>query len=93
MPEIYSDPAFTTSSHFRLSTSQVATKCPAFMCYGPLTDDGYGVCYNPRPDDIFFGVSAFKSCKETSATEFKKVLEQSLLDMQDVLVKSQKAKL
>ncbi|XP_018569317.1 carnitine O-acetyltransferase isoform X2 [Anoplophora glabripennis] len=93
LPEIYSDPSFTRSTHMRLSTSQVATKCDGFMCYAPLTADGYGCCYNPRPHDINFGVSAFAEHPDTSAKQFREALESSLLDMHNVLAKTQKAKL
>lgn len=56
------------------------------MCYGPLVNDGYGCCYNPRDEDINFGISTFRSCEQTSAISFKESLENSLDDMQDLLV-------
>lgn len=93
VPELYKDPGFVRSAHMRLSTSQVATNCDGFMCYGPLVDNGYGCCYNPRPKDMNFAVSAFASDPETNATRFREALEQSLLDMHNVLAKTQKSKL
>ncbi|XP_072377173.1 carnitine O-acetyltransferase [Diabrotica undecimpunctata] len=93
LPEIYKDKAYILSSRMRLSTSQVATKCDGFMCYAPLTDDGYGCCYNPRPDDINFGLSAFTNNKETSARRYREALTESLQDMHHLLAKTQKAKL
>lgn len=93
IPELYKDPSFTRSTHMRLSTSQVATKCNGFMCYGPLVPDGYGCCYNPRDNYINFAVSAFVSHPDTSATKFRESLENSLTDMHNVLAKAQKAKL
>ncbi|KRT83273.1 hypothetical protein AMK59_3062, partial [Oryctes borbonicus] len=62
---LYSDPGFLRSAHMRISTSQVATRCDGFMCYGPLVPDGYGCCYNPRPMDMNFAVSAFVENPET----------------------------
>ena len=33
---------------------------------GPVTEDGYGICYSiNRDDDIRFTVSAWKSCPST----------------------------
>lgn len=93
IPELYRDPSFTRSAHMRLSTSQVATKCDGFMCYAPLTTDGYGCCYNPRPYNINFGISAFVEDPNTSATKFREALEESLNDMHDILCRTQKAKL
>ncbi|KAJ8960981.1 hypothetical protein NQ318_020285 [Aromia moschata] len=93
LPDLYKDPSYTRSTCMRISTSQVATKCDGFMCYAPLTVDGYGCCYNPRPYDINFGVSAFLECPETSARQFRQALEDSLHDMHDILAKTQKSKL
>lgn len=86
LPEIYNDPGYVKSSHMRLSTSQVASRYDAFMCYGPLTSDGYGCCYSPKDKDMWFGLSSFKSCPETSTTLFKKSLEEALRHMYEVLV-------
>ncbi|XP_044750467.1 carnitine O-acetyltransferase-like [Coccinella septempunctata] len=93
LPELYKDVAFSRSSHMRLSTSQVATKCKGVMAYGPLVPNGYGCCYNPRPDDIFFAVSCFKDNEETDANKFRNALERSLLDMHNLLARNQKHKL
>lgn len=90
---LYKDPGYVRSAHMRVSSSQVATKCDGFMCYGPLVDDGYGCCYNPRPYDINFGISAIKSNPQTSALKYREMLEKSLLDMHNLLAKSQKSKL
>ncbi|KAF2897173.1 hypothetical protein ILUMI_09001 [Ignelater luminosus] len=93
VPEIFQDPSFVRSTHMRISTSQVATKCDGFMCYGPIEDDGYGCCYNPRDNDINIAVSAFASNKDTSAKQFRTALENSLVDMETLLIKTQKAKM
>lgn len=77
----------------RISSSQVATKHNGFMCYAPLVKDGYGCCYNPRPNDMNFAISAFVSHPDTSATKFRESMEKSLIDMKTVLAKTQKAKL
>jgi carnitine O-acetyltransferase len=87
LPALYADEGYVKSSTYRLSTSQVASIYDAFMCYGPLTYDGYGVCYSPRNNDIYFGLSSMRSNGDTSTERFKKSLEEALQMMQDVLVK------
>ena len=92
-PQLYSDPGYTRSAHMRMGTSQVATKCDGFMCYGPMVPDGYACCYNPRPNDINFAISAFTDHPDTSARTFRQNMERSLIDMHDLLAKTQKSKL
>lgn len=58
------------------------------MCYGPLVEDGYGICYNPRNDDMLFAVSSFKNCAVTNADEMGRSLENALEDMYTVLVRA-----
>lgn len=87
VPELYSDEGYVKSSTYRLSTSQVASIYDAFMCYGPLTMDGYGCCYSPRNNDIWFGLSSMRSDKDTSTALFKNSLQEALQLMQQLLMK------
>ncbi|XP_058062571.1 carnitine O-acetyltransferase-like [Anopheles bellator] len=86
LPELYSDRGLQASAHMRLSTSQVASRYDAFMCYGPLTADGYGCCYNPKEDDMWFGLSAFRSNADTDVERFRVSLQEALREMYEVLV-------
>lgn len=63
------------------------------MSYGPGVEDGYSICYNPRADDMFFSIGAYKSCKDTDPHVLGKALEQSLTEMHDVLARHQKSKM
>lgn len=90
LPKIYQDPSFSRSSHMRLSTSQVPTKCYGFS-FAPLTSDGYGCYYNPQTYNINFGISAFVEYPNTSARRFREALEQSLKDMHHILDHNQQA--
>ncbi len=83
VPDLFSDKGYIESSNFRLSTSQVPSQFEAFMCYGPLTENGYGVCYNPIKNSIVFGISAFKN-PETDANKFKLALQETLLEMEKI---------
>ncbi|XP_011482737.1 choline O-acetyltransferase isoform X1 [Oryzias latipes] len=83
-PEIFKDAAYLISNHFLLSTSQVPTTVEMFCCYGPVVQNGYGVCYNPQSDHIIFSVSSFHESPETCSAEFVKHLLQGLQDMMDL---------
>ena len=56
------------------------------VLYGPLVADGYGICYNNRESDITVSVSAATSCDDTQAKTFKEAMEQSLVEMHDLMV-------
>lgn len=86
LPELFADRGLQQSAHMRLSTSQVASRYDAFMCYGPLSHDGYGCCYNPKEDDMWFGLSAFRSNPETDVERFRVSLREALQEMYEVLV-------
>lgn len=84
LPELYKDIGYTKSTYFNLTSSQVPYSSASFMCYGPVVPDGYGCCYNPRPKDILFACSSFKSCEKTNTKDFARVLQQTLSDMRDI---------
>ncbi|KAL5280729.1 CRAT family protein [Megaselia abdita] len=88
VPAFFKSPGFVKSSQFRMSTSQVASVNHAFMCYGPLVDNGYGCCYNPRKNDMFFAISSWKSNSETDSDKFHDSLKSALDDMKEVLSKA-----
>ncbi|XP_072015159.1 carnitine O-acetyltransferase-like isoform X2 [Amphiura filiformis] len=85
VPDLFMDTAYTQSSHFNVSTSQVPAKHDLVMCFGPVVPDGYGICYNPRQNHLNFAVSAFNTSPETDSDVFAKRLSESLLEIRDVL--------
>uniref|UniRef100_K1QIX3 Choline O-acetyltransferase n=1 Tax=Magallana gigas TaxID=29159 RepID=K1QIX3_MAGGI len=92
MPKIFEHESFRISNHFSLSTSQVPTTMDAFMCYGPVVSDGYGVCYNPHPSWILVCITSFKRHNDTNSDHFAYTLESSLLQMQELCLKTSEAK-
>ena len=66
---------------------QVPTTMDAFMCYGPVVPDGYGICYNPHSDYILVCISSFKSSDETDSAFFAATLEGSMLQMKELCLK------
>lgn len=91
--EFFSDPGYVKSAHMRMSTSQVASKHKAVMCYGPLVEDGYGCCYNPLDDNMLFAISSMVSCKETNAQRFGAAMKDSLMNMYTLLRSTASSKL
>jgi hypothetical protein len=56
--------------NFNTICLQVPTTMDAFMCYGPVVPDGYGVCYNPHPHNILVCITSFKRHSETRSDYF-----------------------
>ncbi|XP_055379284.1 carnitine O-acetyltransferase isoform X2 [Condylostylus longicornis] len=87
IPDFFNIEAVKRSANFRLSTSQVPSKHVSFMCYGPLVSDGYGICYNPRENDMVFAISSWESASETDSDKMAVNLSKCLDDMRDCLEK------
>ncbi|DBA00919.1 TPA: hypothetical protein N0F65_006119 [Lagenidium giganteum] len=83
-PSMFTDKAFELTKKFLISTSNISGgrgASPIWGGFSAMYNEGYGVCYALQPDRINFSISAYHVCKETSATEFKRHLEEALLDM------------
>ncbi|EEB18315.1 carnitine palmitoyltransferase I, putative [Pediculus humanus corporis] len=78
---LFNDVAYQRSTYFQLSTSNVPVKCNGFMVYGPLVKDGYACCYNPRDNNINFGMTAWFNSDKTNLNEFRKNLCEALMNM------------
>ncbi|XP_070706756.1 carnitine O-acetyltransferase [Pempheris klunzingeri] len=93
LPAIFTDTAYAKALHYQLSTSQVPSKTDCVMCFGPVVNNGFGVCYNPMNDHINFAVSSFNTCEETNAAHLAQAIESALLDMRTLLEQTPRAKL
>ena len=61
--------------------AKVPTTMDAFMLYGPVVEDGYGVCYNPHADYMVVCVASFRSWPGTDSQAFADALVDSLRQM------------
>jgi carnitine O-acetyltransferase len=77
----FSLPAHTKTTHWNLSTSQLPSK-HSVTGFGPVVQDGYGVFYNLRGQQLNFHISSYKSAKTTDAIKMSKSLKETLLDIQ-----------
>lgn len=87
---LFREKAYKEYLNFRLSTSQLPSREDVIIGYGAVVPDGYGVSYNPCPQQITFCISSFYSCPETSSDFFARSLEGSLLQMREVCLKIRK---
>lgn len=82
MPPIYTDPAFSKSNHWELSTSQLSSPYFDGWGYGEVVTDGYGLSYSIGDDYIRWTITSLKRETEVlkhylaeAATEVKHMLE------------------
>jgi carnitine O-acetyltransferase len=57
VPALFTDAAFTKSSHWRLSTSHCGSKALKLFGFGPVVPDGFGVGYAVKNDNISFTIT------------------------------------
>ena len=62
---------------------KVPLKKGSFMFYGPVVEDGYGVCYNPQSGHMIVCVASFRSWPGTDSQAFADCLVDSLRQMRD----------
>ena len=53
--------------------------------FGPVTPDGYGICYNPQKQQIIFTITSFKKSLATDSAKFSTLLCEALQEMKDVI--------
>jgi len=88
IPQLFMDLSFRENLHFRLSTSQVASKYEMVLNFGPVVPDGYGICYNPQEDSLCLAISSFNNSPETNSEDFIKSLTNAFLHMQRILTQA-----
>ncbi|KAI9509186.1 acyltransferase ChoActase/COT/CPT [Russula earlei] len=84
MPEIYQDLAYSRTSHWELSTSQLSSKYLDGWGYGEVVPDGYGLSYSIGDDHIRWtitslklGTDKFKACLAEAARETQQMMERA----------------
>ncbi|KAF9555322.1 acyltransferase ChoActase/COT/CPT [Agrocybe pediades] len=60
VPEIYTDPSFSKSNHWELSTSQLSSPYFDGWGYGEVVEDGYGLSYSIGDDYIRWTITSLK---------------------------------
>eukprot|EP01119_Soliformovum_irregulare_P016197 TRINITY_DN4658_c0_g1_i1.p1 TRINITY_DN4658_c0_g1~~TRINITY_DN4658_c0_g1_i1.p1 ORF type:complete len:337 (-),score=84.37 TRINITY_DN4658_c0_g1_i1:6-1016(-) len=77
---IFEDKGFNISNNWILSTSQVSS--PYSYCgYGPVVEDGFGVCYSIRDNAILSSMCCMKSHK-VGIAKFHDTMRQTLSEME-----------
>ncbi|KAF8158529.1 acyltransferase ChoActase/COT/CPT, partial [Crassisporium funariophilum] len=86
LPEIYTDPAFSKSSHWELSTSQLSSKYFDGWGYGEVVTDGYGLSYSIGDDYIRWTITSLK----LNTAELKHYLAEAATEVKHMLEAAEK---
>lgn len=74
------------NNYFLSIVLQIASSNEMFMCVGPMIENRFSFCYNPRDEDIFFSLSILKSYSlDFNTKDVGKCLLEALWDMYRVL--------
>ncbi|CAE6483809.1 unnamed protein product [Rhizoctonia solani] len=84
IPEIYTDPSFSKSNHWELSTSQLSSDYFDGWGYGEVVPDGYGLSYSIADNYIRWTVTSLKRDSAVlkhylaeAATETKQMMDRA----------------
>ena len=72
-----------------MSTSNCGTQALSIFAFGPVVEEGLGLGYIIKDNSIHVNVTSFK--KESN--EFVRVLRDCLIEIQQLIITQQKAKL
>ncbi|KAJ2841114.1 Carnitine O-acetyltransferase mitochondrial, partial [Coemansia erecta] len=89
---IFKDPAYSYSSHWYLSTSQISSE--NFTSYGwsEVTPKGYGVAYNIRKESLIIHITCIRNSFGLDSDRFAQSIETAAMDVRDMLLKETRAK-
>ncbi|EED15450.1 carnitine acetyl transferase [Talaromyces stipitatus ATCC 10500] len=82
LPEIYQDPAYTYSSSWYLSTSQLSSEYFNGYGWSQVIDDGFGIAYMINEDSLQFNIVS----KRLGSERMSFYLNEAALEIRDVLM-------
>ncbi|KAJ2491598.1 Carnitine O-acetyltransferase mitochondrial [Coemansia sp. RSA 2050] len=86
VPEIFTNPTFVGSRHWKLSTSQISDPILEAYGWGEVVDDGYGVAYRIENDSLHFNVVS----QGLGSARLCRYLSDALTDMRFLLTNAHK---
>ncbi|KAJ2608355.1 hypothetical protein H4S08_004481 [Coemansia sp. RSA 1365] len=78
---LFMDPAYTLSSSYSLSTSNVTTGGVLRGTFAPVVPTGYGIAYSIDPDAVSFRLSDWRQSAESDAPALRNSICATLADL------------
>ncbi|KAI9143311.1 acyltransferase ChoActase/COT/CPT [Paraphysoderma sedebokerense] len=82
---IFTDPAYSLSQTFKLSSSNMSPGKTLYGGFGAVTENGYGVNYAIGKENLKFSMSSYRSSEETDSKRFRENLVSSLRDLKKAI--------
>ncbi|KAJ1784384.1 Carnitine O-acetyltransferase mitochondrial [Coemansia sp. RSA 1938] len=85
MPAIFTDPAYTYSSHWFVSTSQMSSEHLCSYGWSAVTPRGYGIAYNIRENSLIIHVACVRNEHGLNSDRFAQCLEAAAHDIASLI--------
>lgn len=87
IPKLFESPGYRKLCHNTISTSTSGHSGLDLCGFGPVVDDGFGVRYLTKPDEINFNLSS-RTSNSNDLDKFRTLLEEAYLEMASVMEKA-----
>ncbi|KAJ2017956.1 Carnitine O-acetyltransferase mitochondrial, partial [Coemansia sp. S610] len=85
-PKIFQDAAYTESSHWYLSTSQLSSEHFEGWGFSEVVPDGYGVAYTIRKDAVILHIAAMKNEFGLNSDHLAHYIKEAATEMRAVVL-------
>lgn len=91
-PTLFTDPAYSYSQHWNLSTSQLSSETFDGYGWGQVVNDGYGCAYMIKNASLQFNIASVRGLQVGNTVyangthQFKHYLEEAANDLRDLLI-------
>ncbi|KAF0682313.1 Aste57867_25540 [Aphanomyces stellatus] len=82
---IFDDPVFARSKYWQMSTSHLTHELFDGWGWGEVVPDGVGIAYSIKKNSVHFNIACRKSHPLSTSRAFGHLLEESLLEMRQVM--------
>jgi carnitine O-acetyltransferase len=83
---LFADPVVSESTTYRLSTSNIGGYQYIYGGFGKAVPDGYGVCYMPSQDNVYFTIVSGRACTSTGSHELGAAIRDAMLEMRELIL-------
>ncbi|PVU96848.1 hypothetical protein BB561_000907 [Smittium simulii] len=88
LPALFKDPAYSNSSTWQISTSNISSEFYTSWGWSEVVPNGYGVAYSVNSDCIQFNITCLKNEYNLNAAALCQAIQDAAIDTRDAIVKN-----